>query len=419
MKLALLPAVVLSIASLGTGQSLISVRPSKPDLRLREILDPVIGFLECTNGDATVQALCSVVSHRVSAALAAAHVRVDRTGILFAYDDPADRKIDTGHSCTVTASVQHTHAEAKLLADASLDFSGNPLAVSDPALFVAELPVELAARIDVKQRFGSRVLGSCVGLGSDSFVVAGGVQTRARVAVLFTFAPALVRTDAAGDYVFTIRPIVKVAAQLENTDIDFNISGVSFLSGLLTAVLGGTSSVFKAVTHLLKGDSLGSVWDDIKRSVIDGAVGGVLSIPFDLLDNVVELLAQAYVDEKQGSVAQEYSGEMEKRLRALVSNALGLDANGERSFVIRKEVVDLVSRFGVGADVFLPDKRPGYCSGDGDCSDGVFCNGAERCVNEQCVKGEPPCFGVDLRCVESSRRCVSTCGGRTGRICPK
>ncbi|KXX79366.1 hypothetical protein MMYC01_204700 [Madurella mycetomatis] len=339
MKLVLLPTVVL--ASLGASQSLISVRPSKPDLRLGEILDPVIGFLECSKGDATVRALCSVVSHRVSAALAAARIRVDRSGILFVYDDPADRKIDTGHSCTVTASVQHTHADAKLLADASLDFSGNPLAVSDPALFVAELPVELGARVDVKQRFGTRVLGSCASLGSDSFVVSGGLQTRARVAILFTFAPALVRTDAGGDYVFTIRPIVKVAAQLENTDIDFNISGVSFLSGLLTAVLGGTSSVFKAVTHLLKGDSLGSVWADIKRSVIDAAVGGVLSIPFDLLDNVVELLAQSYVDEKQGSVAQEYSGELEKRLRTLVSNALGLDANGERNFVIRKEVVDL------------------------------------------------------------------------------
>jgi hypothetical protein len=177
---------------------------------------------------------------------------------------------------------------------------------------------------------------------------------------------------------------------------------------------------------VLKGDSLSKVWADVKRSVLDVAVGTVLSIPFDLLDNLVESLAQSYVDEKQGKLATQYSGEMEKRLRGLVSNALGLDANGERSFVIKKEVVDLVSRFGVTADVFLVDKPAGYCASDVDCNDGVFCNGAERCINERCVQGSPPCFAGEARCVEASKRCIATCGPgsgspggiRGGRLCP-
>lgn len=38
------------------------------------------------------------------------------------------------------------------------------------------------------------------------------------------------------------------------------------------------------------------MWAHIKQHVIDVAVGGLLSTPFDLLD---ELLAQAYVDEKE------------------------------------------------------------------------------------------------------------------------
>jgi len=406
---------LLSLAS----ANLIAVRPSKPDLRLSQILDPLIGFLECSQGDATIRALCSVVAARANAALTSANLRIDRSGILFIYDDPTDIGIDTGHSCTVTASIQNTHAEAKLLTDASLDFSGNPLSLSDPGLFVAELPVDVQARIDVKQKFGQRVLGKCVGLGSDSFKVSGGVSTTAKVAILFSFGPAPVRTDAQGNWVFTIRPVVKVAAQLGKTDIDFNMSGVSFLGGLATAVLGGTSSVWKAVTHLLKGDSLSKVWADIKRSVIDVAIGGALSIPFDLLDNLVEALAQAYVDEKKNKLTTAYSGEMEKKLRALVSGALGLDANGERSFVVKKDVVDLVNRFGVTADVFLVDKPAGYCAKDADCSDGVFCNGAERCVNERCIKGSSPCDAGESRCVEASKRCVSTCGNRTGRMCPR
>ncbi|KAK5651478.1 hypothetical protein OQA88_12485 [Cercophora sp. LCS_1] len=409
----LLPLLPLATASL------ISVRPSTPDLRLGQILSPALGFLECTKGDTLTRTLCTVVAARVNAYLAASNIRIDRTGILFSYDDPSDIKVDTGHSCTVTASITNTHASAKLLSDASLDFGGNPLSLSDPGLFVAELPVEVNARIDVRQKFGQRVLGSCVGLGSDSFKLSGGVQTTAKVAVLFSFGPMPVRTDADGNWVFTIRPVTKVAAELGRTDVDFNISGVSFVSGLVTAVLGGTSSAWKAVTNVLKGESLKKVWENVKRGVIDVAVGGVLSVPFDLLDDLVEMLAQSYVDEKKGAVATAYSGEMEKKLRGLVSGALGLDANGERRFVVKKEVVDLVAMFGVGADVFLVDKPAGYCARDADCSDGVFCNGAERCVNERCVKGQAPCFVGEERCVESSKRCISTCGGRTGRICPK
>ena len=418
----LLPLLSLSPFSptpLANAQSLIAVRPSTPDLRLSQILNPILGFLECSKGDATVQALCRVISLKVSAALSAANIRVDSSGILFYYDDGTHSKIDTGHSCTVTAEITNTHAEAKLLSAASLDFSGNPLSVSDPSLFVAELPVEVSARIDVKQKFGTRILTGCTNLGSDSFKLTGGVQTTAKVAILFTFAPALVRTDASGNYIFTIRPITKVAAELGRTDINFNISGVSFLNGLITAVLGGTSSIFKAVTNILKGESLKKVWANIKQHVIDVAVGGLLSTPFDLLDDVVELLAQAYVDEKKNGLATSYSGELEKKLRGLVAGALGLDANGERQFVIRREFIELISQFGEGVDVFLPDKPAGYCVGDAECSDGKFCNGAERCVNNRCAAGSPPCFGSDERCNESSKRCISTCGGRTGRICPR
>jgi hypothetical protein len=120
--------------------------------------------------------------------------------------------------------------------------------------------------------------------------------------------------DAQGNWVFTIRPITKVAAQLGRTDIDFSVSGLSFTSGLVAAVLGGTSSVLKAVTHLPKGNGLNKVWADVKRSVLDVAVGDVLAILFDLLDDLIETLAQAYINEKNGRLVTEYSGEMEKKL---------------------------------------------------------------------------------------------------------
>ncbi|KAK1829736.1 hypothetical protein QBC39DRAFT_262377 [Podospora conica] len=410
MRLSLLPLAALATANL------IAVRPSKPDLVLAQLLDPAMGFLDCSRGDATVKALCSVVTQRAGSMLAGASIRIDAAGLLFTYDNATDIKVDTGHSCSVTANIKNTRAEARLSSQTWLDFSGNPLSVSDPGLFLAELPVELAARIDIQQRFGQRLLGKCHKLGTDSFKVSGGVKTTAKVAVLFSFGPAPVRVDAQGNWVFTIRPITKVAAQLGKTDIDFNVSGYSFVSGIVTAALGGTSSALKAVTHLLKGDSLSRAWSDVKRMVLDVAVGSVLSIPFDLLDNLVETLAQAYIDEKKGKLVTEYSGEMEKKLREMLAKALGLDANGERTFVIKKEVVALVSQFGVTADVFLPDKPAGYCAKDADCNDGVYCNGVERCVSEKCVAGTRPCDGAGGACVEASKTCRRIAGCTTGRL---
>ncbi|KLU81005.1 hypothetical protein MAPG_00100 [Magnaporthiopsis poae ATCC 64411] len=261
---------------------------------------------------------------------------------------------------------------------------------------------------------------SCLNVGSDSFRLDGAVTTTAKVAVLFTLAPAPLRTDAQGNYIFTIRPVVKVAAQLASTDVKFKISGVSFLNGLVTAILGGTSSLLKAVTTILKGDGLGAMWKHVRQHVLDVAVGGVLSLPFDLLDGLLELVARAYVEERQGGAAKvaAYSGEMEKKLRTAVASALKLDANGERSFVLRKEIVGLVRQFGDGADIWLSDRPAGFCSSDAECSDAKFCNGVEKCVANKCVAGSRPCLG-DETCLESSKRCLPNCGGRTGRVCPR
>ncbi|KAK4186025.1 hypothetical protein QBC35DRAFT_555229 [Podospora australis] len=387
---------------------------------LSDILNPVIGFLECSQGDSTVQLLCKLVAAKLNAALAAANTRADRSGLLFSYSDSQDIKIDTGHSCTVTASITSSQANAKLLADASLQFSGNPLSLSNPGLFVADLPVELWAKSDIKQKFGTRVLGKCIGAGSDSFSASGSLSTRAHLAVLFTFAPAPLRRDSAGNYILTIRPITKVAAQVTDTNINFDIKGVSFLNGLVTAILGGTSSILKAITHIIKGDSLKAVWKDVLQHVVDVTAGVLLSTPFDLLDNLVELLAQSYIDEKKNGIAATYSGEMEKTLRAAVSKALKLDSKGERNFVLRADFVDLVARLGEGApELWLAEKPAGFCASDAECNDGRWCNGVERCVNEVCVAGQAACERADdLVCNEAGRRCVMNCGPR-GRLCPR
>ncbi len=66
--------------------------------------------------------------------------------------------------------------------------------------------------------------------------------------------------------------------------------------------------------------------------------------------------------------------------------------------------------FGVALEL-VPARRGATvvseCLFDGDCDDGRFCNGGERCVGNACVAGTPPAC-VDGRCDETNDRCFST-----------
>jgi len=56
------------------------------------------------------------------------------------------------------------------------------------------------------------------------------------------------------------------------------------------------------------------------------------------------------------------------------------------------------------------DPPPGQpvCDNDGDCDDGVFCNGAETCVANACVAGSAPCDAA--LCDEATDSCASASG---------
>lgn len=46
------------------------------------------------------------------------------------------------------------------------------------------------------------------------------------------------------------------------------------------------------------------------------------------------------------------------------------------------------------------------CISNGDCDDGLFCNGAETCSGGECQSGGDPCSGLGLSCDESADACV-------------
>ncbi|HJK92341.1 MAG TPA: MopE-related protein, partial [Polyangiaceae bacterium LLY-WYZ-15_(1-7)] len=73
----------------------------------------------------------------------------------------------------------------------------------------------------------------------------------------------------------------------------------------------------------------------------------------------------------------------------------------------------LAGACGGGEDVGDPDGGVTLCTSNAVCSDGVFCNGAERCAPEEsgadargCVTGAAPCF-AGQECSEDEGRCVT------------
>jgi len=361
MRLQHLP-LLFSISLLATA-NFIHVTPPTPGLSLGKILGPDIlgsklGFLDCANGGRAMRAICDAISARVQAALAAANLRIDSSGLLFTYDNPTAIKIPTGHACSATASIRHTRSQAVLLAPTSLDFFGNPLSASDPALFLAEIPVKVAAQVDVRQKFGQMLFGNCLYIGRDEYEVRGRLQTTASVAALFSIGPTHLKTNDKGDWVFTIRPMFKMAIELGSTDVKLDsVHGRSPFTGLVTALLGGISSLLKAVTQMCLLD-VDRALVDLRVMASDVGVGVTMNLPLSLYRETVQKLALAYVEEKKGRVTSEFSADMEKKLREQLSKALGLDANGERTFVVRKEFIWVLNMFGAGADIFVKNDLP-------------------------------------------------------------
>ncbi|HMJ55822.1 MAG TPA: hypothetical protein VK540_27310 [Polyangiaceae bacterium] len=327
---------------------------------LGDILDPFLEFFECRTGNAEEQLLCRVVRTRINDELAQSNISIDANGILFGYDDPTHIKIDTGHSCTVTARIERRRASARLGRGATFDFRGN--AISEPVAIGIKLPVSFDVIFNVKQSFGVRDPFGCNGLGSDHYSASGSLSTDANVAIMFTLAPSL-SFNAGGDLVLTIRPMVRVATKLERTDVDLRVSGVSPVSGVATALLAGPSTLLKGANAavLLDFDRLKEVFG-INTVLTDLALpilldpGPLGSATFDLASR----FAVRAVDER----ALAFGDDLQATLMNGLRRALRLDGEDKRVFVIRRDFAAIVQAQGERADIYLPTP-PSDCTFNG------------------------------------------------------
>jgi hypothetical protein len=149
--------------------------------------------------------------------------------------------------------------------------------------------------------------------------------------------------------------------------------------------------------------SLGGV--ELEAGLGPDTVGGIddgppfvytFSTPFAAPPSVALVTAQGQ-EGTDGTWAYTFGDPMSTASQLLLSNDEDQIVDAERNHTPQR-----VAYAVFGAPVVYP--APGQCAVDADCSDGVFCNGAERCVSTLCLAGADPCPG--LTCDEAGDVCL-------------
>lgn len=192
---------------------------------------------------------------------------ISKDGMVYRYDNQENKSIDTGHDCFTKARINRQRARVKLDASARIDFSGNPL--SGAGAVVIRLPIDFSVEVNCEQRSGVKCpLDNCQILATDGFDVSGSIDTTADIAVFLALAPSLKRNEN-GDFVLTIKPILDVSAQLENTKVDAHISGKNPISSIISIALAFPAAATKFFIDYITLDTRGQ-WEAIGQELALG-----------------------------------------------------------------------------------------------------------------------------------------------------
>lgn len=354
---------------------------SKPAAAVVKQVSPDV--FSCDSTDPVIRAICKEGLSRFNSELSNAGISIDSGNFIFNYDDSADESIPTGHSCTVRAEVQHKHISARISSSSRLDISGN--ALTEPLAIRVELPVSLQARVEIKQRFGVRLLfGRCSTVGSDSYSLKASVGTVANIVVGFFLNPSLAVMDT-GEYALKIEPKVAVMSAISNTKLNFEASGVSPISAVLTHVLGFSSTLLKSATALLNGESVSEI---VKRSIpFDFGVPiilGIGSLPQPIETSIWNQILKSQ-SSRATKAAKGFGEDQEDKLNAIVGRALKLDSDGKRVLIVKKETVDRLRAGTSIADIF--ESEPASRNPSENCYSALgklctSCDYCRQCENE-------------------------------------
>lgn len=293
----------------------------------------------CTSSDPTIRAICHVLLDKVNNELASSNIQINSGGVLFSFDDPTDKKISTGRSCTLTAKYTHVTTSALFSRGASLNLTATSL--TEPFMLRLQLPVSVSGRISVKQSMGVRAFG-CRVYATDRYTLNGRMSTTADIGVGI-YVNTSIGVLSNGDYSVRLAPSSRVALKLQDTDIRFHASGVSPLTSIWTSIVAHSTAIFSAVDALFDGKS---VIDDLLNSAgLAYAVPialGYGALPRRLESALWDLLFRHHAQHKVEKKAAHFGRDLEDDLDADLRRALGTNSAGYREYIVKKEIVELL-----------------------------------------------------------------------------
>lgn len=341
----------------------------------------------CDSSNALLNSVCQVTLSRINEELSGAGIGIDRNGILFTYTDDKDRKIDTGHSCSVTAQIRKQTAEARISSSSRLDLVVKK--ITEPFALRLQLPVSVSAQVDVKQRFGFRFFGSCSNTGSDSYSLKASASTTADAVLGINLSPSFGQLNS-GDYALILEPQVVVLSSLRNLDLNFRVSGVSPLSSVLTFVHGFSSTVLKSITAIFTGESVSR----IIRDAIPFDIGAPIILGVGALPGFIEQAIWGrlldFVGHKIEKKAMGFGPDLEDDLQRKLNRALKVDSNGKRVIVIKQNIVELLQ------------------AGDANVFASIGTDPSVACfasASRMCSFGSPR-RGIPRGCIPAQQRCA-------------
>lgn len=381
-------------------------------------------LFDCKSSDRAVQAICKILLAHVNKELEKADLRISSEEILFDYNDGKSFILNGG--CSSETEIRHIHVEGRLRSSHILSFNGN--LISEPLILPYRFPLTIRARIDAKQRFGTRLLGKCVRLSSDSFNINGYLETNADIALGFSLRPSFKKTSD-DNYEVHIHPSVALTFNLQNTDLKFDISGVSFLSkiiGTITGFVNTPSVFFKATIAVFKGDSIKGIAADLFKelAILNGApiVLGIGLLPRSIEQKLYDIFDDP-LERKIEKKAMGFGEDLEDKLNSKVKHVLNLNSDGSRVFVIKKDVADLLEQYGLDSDIYFtapPDPPTPICVGQvccapscGECNE-VNCafrpGGGSNCCPSVIRASYRFCKFVSAPCTTIPFHCYSVSG---------
>jgi len=314
----------------------LGMSPSSQAITVGEIVNPLEEFLECDTNDSFVQIICNDIQEVVNRELTQANLQLEDGGLLFTQTDNTNRVLDGG--CTSKTELRSLTTQVKLRSSASLNLSGN--AISEPAMFLVELPVQSSVNARLKTRTGFRDI-KCRELYSDSYTASGSAFGKAKIGVILSLEPKYHYLP--GYHMVQIKPIVDVSASVNARVTNVRIRGANPLFGFLNAIAGFASGVFQFSESILRGkgidNTIESLSADVAADIAQGGAAFVLGAeevglgskaisPFFLT-----LLANDFV---KSTIREQNLEQVERDLEEGIKKALKLDENGERFFVFTK-----------------------------------------------------------------------------------